>query len=157
MVLEALRLAGEDAPGARLASGAHRLRRMRRADSSTSEALVLDALRTAGAQARVGAAAALGKDGGVTVYVDDMYLYAMGRFGRMKMSHLVADTEEELLAMADRIGLHRRWLQHPGKPGRVHFDVSMTMRRKAIAAGAVEMTLLDLARMRIARGREATR
>ena len=59
----------------------------------------------------------------MTVYVDDMYRYPMGRYGRMKMSHLVADSEAELLAMADKIGLARRWIQHPGMGrGFVHFD-----------------------------------
>ena len=84
----------------------------------------------------------------MTVYVDDMYLHPMGRFGRMKMSHMVADTEAELLDMAARIGLDARWLQHPGEGrGITHFDVSISMRAAAIAAGAVEMTLRDLAAM----------
>lgn len=84
----------------------------------------------------------------MTVYVDDMYLHPMGRFGRMKMSHMVADTEAELLDMADRIGLNRKWLQHPGTGrGTTHFDVSMGMRAKAIAAGARQMSLRELAVM----------
>ena len=70
----------------------------------------------------------------MTVY-DDMYRYPIGRFGRMKMSHLVADTTDELLAMVDRIGLDRRWIQKPGTPDE-HFDLSMSMRKRAIAAGA---------------------
>ena len=44
----------------------------------------------------------------MTVYVDDMHLSPMGQFGRMKMSHMIADSTDELLAMADRIGLARR-------------------------------------------------
>ena len=79
------------------------------------------------------------------VYVDDMYLSPMGRFGRMKMSHMVASSRDELLAMADRIGLNRRWLQHGSGPRwRVHFDVSMSLRRKAVAAGARELTWMEL-------------
>ncbi|WP_186250764.1 DUF4031 domain-containing protein [Burkholderia gladioli] len=50
----------------------------------------------------------------MTVYVDDMYRYQVGRFGNMKMSHLIADTTDELLAMVDEIGVNRRWIQHPG-------------------------------------------
>ncbi len=84
----------------------------------------------------------------MTVYVDDMYRYEMGRFGRMKMSHMVADTVEELLEMADTIGLDQRWIQYPNDPTRVHFDISMSMRKKAVAAGATEVTMFDLARLR---------
>lgn len=47
----------------------------------------------------------------MSVYVDDMYKYAMGRFRGMKMSHLVADSREELLAMCDKIGVQRKWIQ----------------------------------------------
>lgn len=88
----------------------------------------------------------------MSVYVDDMYLYPMGEFGRMKMSHMMADTTEELLAMADRIGVARRWLQHAGTPGE-HFDIAMSKRATAIAAGAIAMTCDDLARWRIAKRR----
>lgn len=85
----------------------------------------------------------------MSVYVDDMHLYPMGRFGRMKMSHMVADTEAELLAMADRIGMNRRWLQCKGEGRhRLHFDVCLSLRERAIDAGAIEMTMRDMAMMR---------
>jgi hypothetical protein len=42
------------------------------------------------------------------VYVDDMYKSPMGQFGRMKMSHMIADTTEELLQMADKIGVKKK-------------------------------------------------
>ena len=80
----------------------------------------------------------------MAVYVDDMYRYELGRFGRMKMSHLVADSTEELLAMADAVGLSRRWLQDSGEWSE-HFDVSMSVRARAVAAGAVEVTMRELA------------
>lgn len=48
-----------------------------------------------------------------------------------------ADTEGELLAMADRIGVARKWVQRPPKASWVHFDVSLNMKAKAIVAGAV--------------------
>lgn len=85
----------------------------------------------------------------MTVYVDDMHKLPMGRFGRMKMSHMIADTEAELHAMADRIGLARRWYQGD------HYDVSLSLRAKAVAAGAVEITLRELGKMRLARRRAA--
>ena len=90
----------------------------------------------------------MGEGGGITVYVDDMYRTEMGRFGRMKMSHMIADTEAELHAMAARIGLARRWYQGD------HYDVSMSLRAKAIAAGAVEISMREVAQMAMARRRE---
>jgi len=69
----------------------------------------------------------------VTVYVDDVrYSY-----GRMVMCHLWADTQEELLAMVDTIGVHRRWLQQPPKASWVHFDIALSKKALALAAGAV--------------------
>lgn len=84
----------------------------------------------------------------MTVYVDDMYLRPMGRLGRMKMSHMVADTLEELNAMADKIGVARKWIQDADMGhGWVHYDVSMQARQKAIEHGAVAITLRELALM----------
>lgn len=69
----------------------------------------------------------------MAVYVDD----GKWNFGRMKMSHMMADTMDELLAMADEIGVSRKWLQ----TGRyVHFDICQSKRALAVAAGAVEVT-----------------
>ena len=73
------------------------------------------------------------------VYVDDMYKYPIGGFRRMKMSHMIADTPEELHQMADKIGVARRWHQ------RDHYDICMSMRRKAIDLGAKEITMVECA------------
>uniref|UniRef100_A4WTA1 DUF4031 domain-containing protein n=1 Tax=Cereibacter sphaeroides (strain ATCC 17025 / ATH 2.4.3) TaxID=349102 RepID=A4WTA1_CERS5 len=83
----------------------------------------------------------------MTVYVDDMHTSARGHLGRMRMSHMMADSTAELLEMADRIGLDRRHLQHAGT-GREHFDICLSRRTRAVAAGAVEITMRDMARMR---------
>lgn len=83
----------------------------------------------------------------MSVYVDDMWRYPMGQFGRMKMSHMIADTEAELHAMAAKIGVARRWYQGD------HYDVAMATRSKAVAAGAVEVTLKQLACMSALRDR----
>lgn len=80
----------------------------------------------------------------MAVYVDDMHEVPMGRFGRMKMCHMIADTSAELLAMADQIGLDWRWLQKAGTPHE-HFDVSLAKRADAVKAGAVEITMRELA------------
>lgn len=80
----------------------------------------------------------------MTVYVDDMYKYPLGQFRRMKMSHMVADTTEELLAMADAIGVNRRWIQYPGTEDE-HFDIAMAKRALAVKNGAVEITMRECA------------
>lgn len=82
----------------------------------------------------------------MTVFVDDMYLYPIGQFGRMKMSHMIASTTEELVAMVRRIGVPPRWIQHAGTAGE-HFDIAISKRELAIAAGAVPITMKQTAAM----------
>lgn len=67
----------------------------------------------------------------MTVYVDDMFRYPVGRFRNMKMSHMIADAADELHAMADRLGLKREWFQGD------HYDISLFKRDLAIRYGAV--------------------
>jgi hypothetical protein len=62
----------------------------------------------------------------------------------MKMSHMIADSTEELLAMADQIGVARRWLQKPGSYLE-HFDIALSKRTEAVRAGAVEISMRELA------------
>jgi hypothetical protein len=66
------------------------------------------------------------------------------KYGRMIMYHMIADTHEELMEMADRIGVQRKWLQYPGHH-REHFDISKGRRALAVQAGAVEITRRELA------------
>lgn len=73
----------------------------------------------------------------MTVYVDQ----ARNRFRHMVMSHLLADTIEELHTMADRIGLARRWFQPGSTP---HYDVCQAYRERAIRAGAKVIGRRDL-------------
>lgn len=73
----------------------------------------------------------------MTVYVDDM----RARYGRMIMCHMIADTDEELHAMAARIGVRRKW--HQGD----HYDVCLAMRATAVQAGAREITRRQLGAM----------
>lgn len=67
----------------------------------------------------------------MSVYVDN----SRHRYAGMVMCHMLADTTPELLDMADRIGVDRRWLQNPGTP-KEHFDICMTKRALAVTAGA---------------------
>lgn len=77
----------------------------------------------------------------MTVYVDNM----KADFGRMKMCHMIADTDDELHAMADTIGVQRKWFQQ--KPSGDHYDIAMSKRALAVRAGAVEITLRQCAMM----------
>lgn len=67
------------------------------------------------------------------------------------MSHMTADSTAELQAMAVLIGLDRRHPQHAGT-AREHFDICLSRRARAVALGAVEITMRDMARMRRERG-----
>lgn len=69
------------------------------------------------------------------VYVDDM----KAAYGRMIMCHMIADSDEELHAMAARIGVARKWHQAPPRHDS-HYDISLGCRAKAVAAGAIEIT-----------------
>ncbi len=59
-------------------------------------------------------------------------------FGRMVMCHLWADTEAELMAMVDKIGVARKWVQRPPKASWLHFDIAKSKRALAVAAGAIQ-------------------
>jgi hypothetical protein len=80
------------------------------------------------------------------VYVDDMN----APFGRMIMCHMIADTTEELPQMADKIGVQRKWIQDAGTYLE-HFDVSLGCKKKAIAAWAKEISMMELGRMSCSR------
>lgn len=81
----------------------------------------------------------------MAVYIDNMHETGVGNFGRMKMSHMIADTTEELLEMADKIGVNKRWIQHADTANE-HFDVCMSKRKKAIELGAIPITWRDYAK-----------
>lgn len=99
----------------------------------------------------------------MSVYVDDM----AAPFGNMVMCHMWADTDAELLAMADQIGVQRKWIQGHSelsfgkhkKASWVHFDIAKSKRALAVLAGAIETDrfgpLEHTARLFIKRGEEA--
>jgi hypothetical protein len=86
----------------------------------------------------------------MTVYVDDM----KAKFGRMVMCHMIADTDAELHAMADKIGVSRRWHQKPPKASSSHYDIALSKRALAVAAGAKEITWADASLMTLLRRRD---
>ncbi len=70
----------------------------------------------------------------MTVYVDD----AVTVWREQRWAHLMADTLEELHAMAARLGLPRRAFQD--KRSGAHYDVTAELREHAIALGAVPIS-----------------
>lgn len=84
----------------------------------------------------------------MTVYVDNMKAefepaHRPGR--RYVMSHMIADSEEELHAMADRIGVARKWFQGD------HYDITQSKKALAIAHGAKLIPMRRLAYMAVYR------
>lgn len=74
----------------------------------------------------------------MSVYLDDARL----GFRRMTMSHLMADTLEELHAFADRLGLKREWFQGD------HYDLAESKRAKALKLGAIAVTQRQMVEVR---------
>lgn len=61
-------------------------------------------------------------------------------------SHLVADSREELDALARAIGLRPAYRQHSGLPLE-HYDLTPRKRELAIAKGAVPLTFEEFRRL----------
>ena len=59
------------------------------------------------------------------------------KYGRMIMSHMVADSLDELHEMADKIGVNRRHFQD--KPNKPHYDICKANKKKVIELGALEV------------------
>lgn len=88
----------------------------------------------------------------MSVYVDK----ARHGFGRMIMCHMVADTTDELLEMADRIGVQRKWIQQAGTYHE-HFDICQSKRALAVSAGAIELDRMALGMVLRSKRQEAVR
>ncbi len=84
----------------------------------------------------------------MAVYVDDMRAdfepgHRLGR--KYVMSHMIADTLEELHSMADKIGVVRKWFQNTSSGP--HYDIAQSKKALAIEAGAIQITLRQAACM----------
>lgn len=77
------------------------------------------------------------------VYIDDFF----ANYGRMKMCHMLADTDEELHSMADRIGIQRKWWQSPHKTSGSHYDIAISKRKLALEFGAIAISYRQAAAM----------
>lgn len=87
------------------------------------------------------------------VYVDD----AIWPWRDRLWCHLVADTDEELHAFGERLGLQRAWLQHrPARPWLDHYDLPDYGRERAIELGATPVDRRQIVAV-IRRKRDAAR
>ena len=59
------------------------------------------------------------------------------KYRRMIMSHMAADTLEELHEMAQAVGVVKKHFQN--KKGKPHYDICKQMKQKAIELGAIEV------------------
>jgi hypothetical protein len=75
----------------------------------------------------------------MAVYIDRAFI----PFKRMVMCHMIADTLDELHAMAELIGMKRAWFQPKSFP---HYDVCKMRRSIAIENGAIEVDRRELVR-----------
>lgn len=69
----------------------------------------------------------------MAVYIDNARI----PYRRMLMNHMIADTIDELHAMADAIGLKRSWFQSDASFP--HYDLCLEYKAKAVALGAIDV------------------
>ena len=84
----------------------------------------------------------------LTVYVDDWRQRATVRGRTDRWSHLLADDPDELHAMAAALGIPARGFQQHRRSATLnHYDVPESLRRQAIALGAVPVSWREMARL----------
>lgn len=59
------------------------------------------------------------------------------RYGRMYLSHMAANSIEELHSMAAMLNIDKKYFQN--KPGKPHYDICQKKKQLAIALGAKEV------------------
>lgn len=84
----------------------------------------------------------------MAVYVDPIFVTNpkipdVRRRG-VRWCHMIADTPEELMEMADQIHIPLGGIQRKGTPSE-HFDLTPTRRALAVKRGAIEITGQELA------------
>jgi len=82
----------------------------------------------------------------MAVYVDKPFnteAFKSAKWRYNQACHMWADSVEELLEMARRIGLKAGWMQRRNRWPEHHFDITVRKRRAALAAGAVEASLRE--------------
>lgn len=75
----------------------------------------------------------------MSVYVDSLVGWGWKMRGQyVKSCHMIADSLDELHAMAAAIGMKRAWFQGPPKSRMPHYDLTASRRAAAVAMGAIE-------------------
>lgn len=78
----------------------------------------------------------------MTVYVDGLKPIVQNDNWKWDSAcHMVADSEEELLDFAERLGLKRSWFQRGPYP---HFDLTRAKRLQAVRLGARSISRAEL-------------
>jgi hypothetical protein len=90
----------------------------------------------------------------VACYVDTVRSYPSAGLRFSDYCHLLADSRDELHAMADQLGIPRRFFQD--HPWRWHHDLPAHLRPLAIEYGALEVTMHDVGVLLRARRAELT-
>jgi hypothetical protein len=85
-------------------------------------------------------------------YVDAVRSYPGSGLRFTRFCHLLADTREELHAMADALGIPPRFFQD--HPWRWHHDLPEHLRERAVELGAREVTLREVGSLLKARRAE---
>ena len=91
----------------------------------------------------------------MSCYVDTVRSYPGTGLRFTEFCHLLADTPDELHAMADALGIPRRFYQE--HPWRWHHDLPSHLRPSAVALGAHEMTMHEVGALLRARRAELAR
>jgi hypothetical protein len=78
----------------------------------------------------------------VACYVDSVRDYPDAGLRHTRFCHLLADTREELHAMADDLGIPRRFFQD--HQWRWHHDLPEHLRARAVQLGAHEVTMHEV-------------
>jgi hypothetical protein len=78
----------------------------------------------------------------VACYVDALREYPDAGLRFTVFCHLLADTRDELHAMADELGIPRRFFQD--HPWRWHHDLPAHLRARAVELGAREVTMHEV-------------
>jgi hypothetical protein len=87
----------------------------------------------------------------MSVYVDDMRAPFKSGKRTLIMCHMLADTDEELHAMAEALGIVKQHWQRPPKASTSHYDIAQSKRALAVKYGAIEVSMEQMAAMALRR------
>ena len=73
----------------------------------------------------------------MAVYVDNYN----APYKHMIMCHMIADTDQELYEMVDKIKVNRKWKHNN------HYDICLSKKKLAIKNNAIEITLDEIAKI----------